>query len=89
MPTTSTPRANPLVVLREEADNWAILFQPDTGESFAIDPVAVFIWKRLDGRHTLDAIVAALRDHWEDVPEEAEEHCRSFIEDLIQRGLAA
>jgi len=35
--------ANPGVVLREEFDDWAVLFDPDTGESFAVDPVGVFI----------------------------------------------
>jgi hypothetical protein len=27
------PIANPLIVLREEFDDWAILFDPDTGSA--------------------------------------------------------
>ena len=28
------PIANPLIVLREEFDDWAILFDPDTGDAY-------------------------------------------------------
>ena len=89
MDERTRPKANPLVVLREESDNWAILFHPDTGESFAVDPVAVFIWRRLDGRHTLQDIIRELRAHCQDAPEEAEEHGQQFLADLIKRGLSA
>ena len=82
------PIANPSVVLREEFDDWAVLFDPDTGDGYALDPVSVYIWKRLDGKHTLPAIVAELRRDCEDVPVEAEQHSESFIEDLVKHGLA-
>ena len=36
------PVVNPLIVLRIEFDDWAILFDPDTGEGFTINPVGVF-----------------------------------------------
>jgi len=82
------PTANSLVVLREEFDDWAVLFDPDTGEGFALDPVGVFIWKRLDGGHAVEDIVTELRENCEDVPQEAAEHCREFIDDLVKHGLA-
>ena len=82
------PVANPLIVLREEFDDWAVLFDPDTGNGFAVDPVGVFIWKRLDGRHTPEEIVSELKINCEDVPDEAGEHCRKFIEELLGQGLA-
>jgi hypothetical protein len=44
------PVANPLIVLREEFDDWAILFDPDTGNAFGLNPTGVFIWKLLDGK---------------------------------------
>ena len=82
------PVANPLVVLREEFDDWAILFDPDTGKGYAVDPVAVFIWKRLDGGHTAEEIVAQLRKECDDVPPEAPEHCAAFMDALLKNGLA-
>ena len=54
------PLADPLLVLREEFDDWAILFDPDTGDSFGLNPVSVFIFKHLDGRHTLQSIMTLL-----------------------------
>jgi len=80
--------ASPSVVLREESDDWAVLFDPDTGESFAVDPVGAFIWKRLDGRHALEDIMAELHQKFEQVPEAAREDCMEFLDDLVKRGFA-
>lgn len=82
------PIANPLVVLREEFDDWAILFDPDTGHAFGLNPIGVFVWRRLDGRHTVADIVAELKEHCREVPEEAAEHVREFIDQLLKNGLA-
>jgi SynChlorMet cassette protein ScmD len=81
------PVVNPLIVLREEFDDWAILFDPDTGDGFGLNPVSVFIWKQLDGRHTVGDIVASLRDVCEEVPPEAPAHVTAFIEMLTDKGL--
>jgi SynChlorMet cassette protein ScmD len=86
--TTNKPVANPLVVLREEFDDWAILFDPDTGHVFGLNPVSVFIWQRLDGKHTTAEILAEMQDQFQDVPNEAETHIQEFIEDLKSKGLA-
>ena len=82
------PVANPLIVLREEFDDWAILFDPDMGHSYGLNPVSVFIWQRLDGKHTVADILTELRDNCQEVPEEAEGHIQDFIDDLIKNGLA-
>ena len=80
--------ANPLLGLREEFDDWAILFDPDTGEGFGLNPVSVFIWKCLDGQHTFKDILAGLRENCEDVPDDAEDYIKDFIQDLVEQGLA-
>jgi SynChlorMet cassette protein ScmD len=81
------PIANPLIVLREEFDDWAILFDPDTGNAFGLNPTGVFIWKLLDGKHNTDDIVSRLREESDDVPADAGEHARLFIASLEQQGL--
>jgi len=88
VPDNNKPVANPLVVLREEFDDWAILFDPDTGEGFGLNPVSVFIWKCLDGQHTIEDIKAELREVCEGVPEDAENYIKDFIQDLVEQGLA-
>ncbi|MBM3296415.1 MAG: SynChlorMet cassette protein ScmD [Candidatus Aminicenantes bacterium] len=82
------PIANPQVILREEFDDWAVLFDPDTAHGFALNPVGVLIWKLLDGKHGLGDIVRVVRESCQDVPEDVEGHCREFIDSLVQQGLA-
>ena len=81
------PVANPLIVLREEFDDWAILFDPDTGNAFGLNPTGVFIWKLLDGKHGADDIAVKLREEADEVPDDASEHIRQFIGSLEQQGL--
>ena len=80
--------ANPMVVLREELDDWAVLFDPNTGEGFAINPVSLYIWKRLDGKHTIQDILAELREDCNNLPEDAENSIDEFIQEVVKRGLA-
>lgn len=88
MEKSKRPVANSLVVLREEFDDWAVLFDPDTGSGFGVNPVGVFVWKRLDGRHSVEDILKELRHQCEDVPDEAEQDVRHFVQALVERGLA-
>ena len=71
--TTDKPIANPLIVLREEFDDWAILFDPDTGHAFGLNPLGVFVWQRLDGEHSIQDIISELKESCEDVPGNAQE----------------
>jgi len=88
MSPSDRPLANPGIVLREEFDDWAILFDPDTGKAFGINPVSVFIWKRLDGQRTVDDIHKELQENCNNVPEAAEDHIREFIQELVEKGYA-
>ena len=83
----SKPIVNPVIVLREEFDDWAILFDPDTGDGFGLDPVSVLVWKQLDGNHTVGDIVASLRDACDEVPPEVAAHVTAFIATLMEKGL--
>lgn len=82
------PVANPLVVLREEFDDWAILFDPDTGNAFGLNPTGVYLWKLLDGEHSLDDLLVRLRESADDVPDEVSDHVSEFVQELTKRGLA-
>lgn len=79
---------NESVILREEFDNWALLFDPDANKMFVVDPVSVIIWKYLDGKHTIEDILAKLKDRCEDVPKDAIFQIEEFIDELIKEGLA-
>jgi SynChlorMet cassette protein ScmD len=80
--------ANPSVVLREEFDDWALLFDPDTGEVYGINPVSVFIWGLLDGKHTEEEIVKQINKKFENTPVTVIDEVKSFIDSLVKNGLA-
>jgi SynChlorMet cassette protein ScmD len=87
MRNADKPVANPLTVLREEFDDWAVLFDPDSGNAFGLNPVGVFIWKRLDGHHTVEDILQEISESCKNVPHQAENHLKAFIQDLVEQGL--
>jgi SynChlorMet cassette protein ScmD len=82
------PVASPSVVYREEFDDWTLLYDPDSGEAFGLNPVSAFVWKHLDGKHTIDDILKELKEQCSDVPESARSDIDSFIKSLIEKGLA-
>jgi SynChlorMet cassette protein ScmD len=76
-------------VLREEFDDWAVLFNPDTGRGFGLSPTGVYVWKLLDGKHSINEMLEALTRNALNVPVEATDHLIAFVEELSQYGLAA
>lgn len=77
------------LVIREESDNYAILYDPDNGQSFAINPVCVVICRLLDGNHPVGQIATEIRRIFSDAPETVEEDIRSLLDVLVQRGFAS
>jgi len=87
IPTKPASKAH--IRLREESDDWVILFDPDTAHARVLNPVGVFVWKLLDGNHGTQEIVDKLRAHYDKVPEEAEQQVTEFIEVLIKTGFVS
>ena len=86
MNQSDRPIANPVVVLREEFDDWAILFNPDTAAAVGINPVGVAVWKRMDGKRSLKEIVLEINTSFEDAPEGALEEITAFVDKLAEQG---
>ncbi len=86
MNRTDRPIVNPIVVLREEFDDWAILFNPDTAVAVGINPVGVAVWKGMDGKRNLEEIVLEIKAGFEDAPETAFEDITAFVEKLAEDG---
>ena len=80
------PVANPVVVLREEFDDWAVLYNPDTAEAAGVNPVGVAIWKLMDGSRGLAQIVAAVGETFSETPESAADEVAEFIRGLAEKG---
>ncbi|TFH33416.1 MAG: PqqD family peptide modification chaperone [Anaerolineales bacterium] len=86
MSTLNPPIPNPIVVLREEFDDWAILFNPDTAAAVGINPVGVAVWKLLDGVLMVEQIVAQIGEQFEGVPESVPDELMTFITELEEGG---
>ena len=86
MNQTDKPIANPIVVLREEFDDWAVLFNPDTANAVGINPVGVAVWKRMDGKRSLEEIVAEIKNSFEDTPDAAFKEIAAFVNTLAENG---
>ena len=86
MESLEKPVANPIVVLREEFDDWAVLFNPDTAAAVGINPIGVSIWKKLDGRHSLGDIVDHIQQAYRDVPANVSDDVNAFVSQLTEQG---
>ena len=88
MNPTDRPIANPVVVLREEFDDWAVLFNPDTAAAAGINPVGVAIWKQLDGRRSITEIAVEIQNAFKDTPAAVSSEIEGFINQLDKNGFA-
>ncbi len=80
------PIANPLVVLREEFDDWAVLFNPDTADAVGTNPVGVAVWKLMDGKRSLAEILTKIKSSFDDTPDAAIKEISSFVDRLAENG---
>ena len=80
------PIRNPLVVLREEFDDWAVLFNPDSANAIGINPVGVSVWKAIDGQRDILKIVSEIKKEFSEVPQTAAGDISAFIGELHRNG---
>lgn len=85
---TSKPVRNPHIVLREEFDDWGLLFDPEQGIAYGINPVGIFIWKQLDGKHSPEEIQKLVAEEFDGIPESSLEDVREFIQTVVEKGYA-
>jgi hypothetical protein len=78
---------NPDVILREEDPDGALLFNPDTNQIRVINSTGLFIWKHCDGKKDSLAIIAAMKEFFDKVPEaEVETQVNDFLADMKTNG---
>ena len=75
-----------MVVFREEFDDWAILFNPDTAKAVGINPVGVSIWKNLNGRIDIEGMALRVEEVFTNVPDTVSEEISAFLEELHKIG---
>ena len=86
MNQTDRPIANPIVVLREEFDDWAVLFNPDTANAVGTNPVGAAVWKLMDGKRSIEDIVSKIKNSFEDTPDASFKEIVAFVNTLAENG---
>ena len=86
MATETVYRRCPEIVLREELDEWALLFNPENGGVVGINSLGVALWTILERPRALPGILQELRGLCEDVPARAEGEVAEYLEALRLRG---
>lgn len=80
----SIPKRNERIQWREFGSE-AILLDPTTGAFMQINDTGVLIWKHVNGRATLEEIVAAVSDHFDADDGAVAEDVAAFIEELVDK----
>jgi hypothetical protein len=78
---------NPDVVLREEDEEGALLYNPDTDQIRVLNGTGLFIWKSCDGGRDVAGLAEAMMQTFAGAPEEkvAAQVC-AFVEEMAAAG---
>lgn len=80
----------PGIVLKEEPDNWGILYNPENDFSFGINPVGVLTWNLLQAckaKPTVSQLSALVQIKCNNAPPEANEEIENFLQVLVEKEL--
>jgi len=78
---------NPDVVLREEDESGALLFNPDTNQVKVINNTGLFIWNQFGSENNAETVAKALIEAFEDAPEDqVAQDVDEFITELLNTG---
>ncbi len=76
---------NPDVVLREEDNDGALLFNPDTNDVKVINQTGLCIWNTCSKAINLTEIIKAVKTDFDQVPDEkVESEIKAFVDALVQ-----
>jgi len=76
-------RTNPVVSFKDEGDEGAVLYNPDTDKSIILNPVGSEIWRFLEEPRTSDEIISMLSESYSGVDNiQAREDLEEFINKL-------
>ena len=77
---------NTNLVLREEGDEGALLYDPDTGAVRILNLTAVAIWKLLEAERTVSEVIRTLKEQFDGLDGEAEEQVLQMVRELQRLG---
>jgi len=81
-------KANPEIILRDDLEEAAVLFNPENSKTFGLNKTGLVIWRTLDGKHSIPQIAIEVTNQCADIPDDLENHIKSFTDVLVEKGLA-
>jgi hypothetical protein len=65
-----------------------MLFDPETSKFYVLNRTMAFVWRRCDGSHTPEQMLAGLQQEFADVePDAAQADLRAALGELVSLGL--
>jgi hypothetical protein len=89
MELSAKPMANPAVIFQEQFDRWAVLVNLDTADSVTISPTGVVVWQLVDGKRTVQEIIAAVQDQFDDAPPTVANDVVELLDTLAEKGFVS
>ena len=78
---------NPDVVVREEDEDGALIFNPDTDQIRVLNPTGFFIYQLCDGSNDLNGMILAVKNTFKDVPDDqVSGQVEEYIDDMLSSG---
>ena len=78
---------NPDVVLHEEDEDGALVFNPDNDQVKVLNRTGFFIWNLCDGRHDLESMLFALENSYRGTDDhQVSQQVASFIDEMVTSG---
>jgi hypothetical protein len=82
------PIRNPDVKTTLLPDGFVVLFSTKTEWAHTLNPIGAIVWEYCDGCHSVDEIVAEVRQILEEKEEvQLSQVVRTFVEELLNSGL--
>lgn len=78
-------KTNPQIVFRKEFDGTALLFNPESGETFGLNQTSAFIWEKLAEGLDETEVFSALQSACGELPPRAADDVKSFIASLLEK----
>jgi hypothetical protein len=86
MKLASRPMMNPAVISREVLAGEAVLVNTDTAAAIALNATGLVAWRLMDGSHSLEEIVAAIRHYFKGVPDSVSDDIKTLVDTLAEEG---
>jgi len=74
------------IVFRKETDEWALLFDPDTGNTFGLNLTGAYIWTLLDGVKSSNDIALHLSQNFDTGGVIPKNDVDDFLNELEKKG---